>query len=791
MNGLTKEEVQKRIAEGRINVSPSEKKGKTVPGIILSNALTFFNLLNVIFFVLILFSGSIKNGAFILFAVANTIIGIVTEIRSKRTLDRIRILTDLHSTVIRDGEEKKIPISSLVTDDIVILKTGDEIPTDALVLSGQLEVNESMLTGESDTVVKKADDTVFSGTFVTSGKATVRVIHVGKENYIETISGAAKRMKPVHSILRNNVNRILKIISVIIVPLVAFLFLRLYFLSGRSFQESIVSLVTSGIGMIPEGLFLLTSSALTLGVIRLAKKRTLVQELYCIEALARVDVLCLDKTGTLTEGRLKVEKTVAYCPENDFSFAFLQLVSAEENGNMTSEALRAHFGEITEGWEVQNRIPFSSDRKYSGVSFKGHGSYYMGAPAYLAKGNEKLLAEIASYAEEGLRVLVLAHTPDNRNDYELPDNFTVLGYVVMSDVIRKDCKETLDYFKKQEVALKCISGDDPLTASRIAEKCGLENADRYVDVSSCATKEEIGKLVSDYTVFGRVKPEQKKWIVECLQEAGHTVAMTGDGVNDVLAMKEADCSIAMASGAEATKHAANIVLLDSDFTAMPSVVNEGRRVINNIMNASSMFLIKTTFTILITLGTIVFGGQYPYDAIQFSIISGCAVGIPTFLMQFEPSFMKIRPDFMKRVFRNSFPAGLEIAFFCLMITQVGNLILNDAQMMQTICILGIGFVYFFMLKRIYSPMTAYRRIVAYSMEFIYYIVMILGQHILSLKSVEFAGVLVILGIVAITPIFIDLFEAVYDRYIGSGLQRMSDKDEKTRGKTKRGLRKMI
>lgn len=353
----------------------------------------------------------------------------------------------------------------------------------------------------------------------------------------------------------------------------------------------------------------------------------------------------------------------------------------------------------------------------------------------------------------------------------------------MSDVIRKDCEKTLQYFKTQGVSLRCISGDDPKTVARICEKCGFEHADRYIDASTLKTKRDMMEAVKRYAIFGRVSPEQKKLLVECLQAQGHTVAMTGDGVNDVMALKQADCSIAMASGSEAAKQTANIVLLDSDFSSMPSIVNEGRRVINNITNSAAMYLIKTTFSCLLTLGTIIFGGTYPFEAMQLSIISGCAVGIPTFFMQFEPSFKKVGNDFMKRVFRNSFPAGFTIAIVSLIITQIGNAINGDnPHLMQTICVLCIGWIYFFMLKRIYSPMSPYRRVVAYTMEFVYYLVMIIGQHILTLQSVTVAGVMTLLGVITISPIFIDLFEALYDRYLAWRIQKMAEKTDKG-GKT--------
>ena len=777
IKGLTDAEIQKRIAEGKQNNTAGESKGKSVKQIVLSNIFTFFNFLNVAFFVLILAVGSYKNGLFMIVCILNTVIGIVQELRTKKELDALEIITQPTVAAVRNGKTVKLPIREIVVDDVLRLKTGDQIPTDSEVISGFLEVNESMLTGESDTIVKNVGDKIFSGTFITGGSAYVSVEHVGKENYIETISGEAKKTTKVRSQLKNCVNRILHIVSFIILPLCIGLFCRLYFLGDKTFSEAIVSLVTSGIGMIPEGLVLLTSMSLTLGVLKLAKKRTLVQELYCIENLARVDVVCLDKTGTLTEGKIKVEKAVSNIDKNDFAFAFQQILAAQEGSNATTEGLKNYFGAISMGWDKVFEIPFSSDRKYSGISFSGHGTYYIGAPKFLFPNDTELHETIEPLLEDGLRVIVLAHSDENSTDFNLPKDLKLLGYVAMSDVIRKDCAKTLAYFKQQGVMLKCISGDDPVTVSKIAKKCGLENADRYVDMTEIHTREEMQKAVREYTIFGRVKPEQKKMLVECLQADGHKVAMTGDGVNDVLAMKQSDCSVAMASGSEACKHCANIVLLDSDFSSMPSIVNEGRRVINNITNAASMYLIKTTFSCLLTLGTIILGGTYPFEAMQLSIISGCAVGIPTFFMQFEPSYKKVKDDFMQRVFRNSFPSGLTITIVCLIITKIGNVINGDNPgLMQTICVLCIGWIYFFMLKRIYSPMTTYRRIIAYTMEFVYLVVMIIGQRILTLQSVSLAGVMTLLGVITISPIFIDLFESVYDRWIGKRIQKFAEND---------------
>jgi len=785
--GLTTEEVNQRIQKGLQNVNPKEKKGKTIGDIIFTNLFTFFNFLNAGFFALVLIAKSYKNGLFIIAIVVNTIIGIFQEIRTKIQLDKLKILTASHATVIRDGNIQKIAVKDLVLDDIMVLKTGDQIASDAVLLDGMLEVNESMLTGESDNVPKTpyltpdqtgfpdqtaaqnlaaapATSTVYSGSFVTSGTAHAKVIHVGKDNYVETISGEAKRHKKQNSELRNFLNKILKLISFIIVPLCAAMFIKAYFFIHMPFEDAVVSMVTSGIGMIPEGLILLTSVSLTVGVLKLARRKTVVQELFGIESLARVDVLCLGKTGTLTEGKMKVEEVVSDDPAT-LQTILQQLLKTSTDKNATEEALTDYFGVAKHPWSATLQIPFSSDRKYSGCSYENQGTFYIGAVQYLFPNRQDLHQQAQTYAKEGFRVITVTKSPSVfMAPAPLPADLAFLGFIILSDVIRKDCAQTLAFFKEQGVTLKCISGDDPVTVSKIAEKCGLDGAANYIDASTLTTESALQEALATCTVFGRVKPDQKKQMVQCLQQMGHTVAMTGDGVNDVLALRQADCSIAMAEGSDAAKNASNIVLLDSNFSSMPSVVNEGRRVINNICHSSSMYLIKTTFSILITLGTLLFGRYYPFDAVQFSVISACAVGIPTFFLQLEPSYQQIDKDFMNQVFRNALPTGVFIALICLLFTNIGFAIdPGSKQMLSTICIFCMGWIYFYILRRIFSPMSLYRRIIAYSMEVICILVMMFGQHVLELTSVNATGVLLIILVISTAPVTIPFFEQLYDK----------------------------
>ena len=779
-SGLTMEDVARRKENGQVNVNPDTSGKKTIGGIIIKNLFTFFNVLNVVFFILIISVGSFKNSVFLVIIVVNTVIGIIQEIRTKRMLDRLSLLTESKVTVVREGREQVIPVDEIVLDDVMLLKAGSQIPADSVVMEGDLEVNESLVTGESDDISKRPGNALLSGSFVTSGSAYVIVTHVGKDNYIETISGEAKKFKKVKSELRDSIDKILKIISFAIIPLSVGLFSKLYFFQHETFRTSIEQMVSSGIGMIPEGLYLLTTLALTLGVMRLARKKTLVQELYAIESLARVNVLCLDKTGTLTEGRMNVESAVTLSEGSDreMADAFSNVMIAQGTANETGKAVLDYFGQDRDRWNTIRTIPFSSARKYSGASFERRGTYYVGAAGILLPDDEALQARLKVHADQGFRVLLLVHSDTVPEGHDLPGDLSPVGYLLISDVIRHDCKETLDFFKSNGVSLKCISGDDPVTVSRIASSVGFENADRYVDVSKYATKEELRPIVSENAVFGRVRPEQKKWMVEILQESGHTVGMTGDGVNDVLAMKQADCSIAMASGSDAARQTANVVLLESDFTAMPSIFREGRRVINNIGRSASMYLIKTTFSVLLTLLTIIIGKAYPFLAVQISVISAFAVGIPTFLLQLEPSFSQIETHYMRSIFRNALPPGIVIALFTFIITNIGSVVtLGDEAVLRTISVLCTGCIYFHMLGRIYSPMNLYRKIVFYSMIILYFTAMIIGQTILEFQTIPLTGLLILIGTVMLSPLAIDLVTKVFDWIAGLLDKRKAHKTE--------------
>ncbi|MEI3208224.1 MAG: HAD-IC family P-type ATPase [Lachnospiraceae bacterium] len=761
--GLTQAEVEARIADGQVNAI-QDSSNRSVKDIVMGNTLTFFNFINIVLLALVLSVRSYKNMLFIFIIIANTLIGIFQEIKAKITLDKLKILTVSHVDVIRDGVKKSITVSELVKDDVILLKSGGQIPADGVILDGEVDVNESLLTGESDSIHKTCGSKVLSGSFVTSGKAMCLLTEVGHDCYMEKLSSEAKQFKRYKTELQRNLDTILKFISIIIVPLGIILFAKQYWISGSTYEQAALDTVAAVLGMIPEGLVLLTSVALALGAVRLARRSTLVRELFCIETLARVDTLCLDKTGTITEGHLCVQGEESVKEDVDLEQLMGRMVSALGDENETFQALRQHY-KRNQSTNTKLVLPFSSERKFSGVVFEGEGTYLMGAYQFIfPQADPAVLEKIAEYASQGLRVLTVAHSPNEMTDYTLAEDFEIVGFVFMTDVVRKNAPDILGYFEEQGVDLKVISGDDPVTVAAIAARAGLKDADKYIDATTIHTDEEMEDAILKYSVFGRVTPKQKQQMVRLLKQNGRTVAMTGDGVNDVLALKDADVSIAMASGSEAAKNTANLVLLNSDFASLPHIVNEGRRVINNIKAAASMFLIKTGFSVLTALLTIIVGQNYPFQPIQLSVINGCAVAIPTMLLQLEPSFQKVNKHFFREVLRMSMPAAITITAMITIINNIGHSIGTPREMLSTVCVLATGWVYLITLRQVYSPMTGYRKFVIYLMQTAYLVAMVIGQRIMELVGLNFTCVIVTLAAVNFAPMIIDLATKGYDKF---------------------------
>ena len=710
--GLTPEEVRERIDNGQTNHTDISTQ-KTVGQIVKSNLLTYFNLIFLILTVLLCIVGSFRNLTFLPVIIGNTVIGIFQELRAKKTLDKMSMLNAPHSIVVRDGEQQKIQSEELVKDDIIILSAGNQICADATVLSGSISVNEALLTGESDEIRKKSGDGLMSGSFVVSGQCYAKLDKVGNESYISKLTAQAKAMGDgEQSEMIRYINKLVKWVGIIIIPVGIILFCQAYIMNGETFKKSVVSMVAAVLGMIPEGLYLLTTVALALSTIRLAKKQVLLHDMKSIETLARVDVLCVDKTGTITEPGMQVTELVisGRCSDDEmdkraFAHLLADYSAVIEDNNATMEAIRAYVAknEIEKGSRTLLKTqPFTSANKYSKVSFV-EGEYMLGAPEFIMKDRyDEISEEIEEYQSKGYRVLLMAESADLYTDKADDGGATravgevsPIGYIVLSNPIRENAESTFTYFKEQGVAIKVISGDNPATVSEVAKRAGIDGAEAYVDASTLATEKDIAEAVDKYTVFGRVTPKQKQLIVKALQKQKHTVAMTGDGVNDILAMKDADCSIAMASGSEAAAQAAQTVLLDSDFGRMPYVVYEGRQVVNNIQRSASLFLVKNIFSLLMAIFSAVFAITYPLEPSQISLISMFTIGLPGFLLALEPNRNRIEGNFMANVMLKALPAGLTdvLSVGALVICgQVFNLPSEDIATAGTMLLAVVGFM---------------------------------------------------------------------------------------------------
>lgn len=759
--GLTSAQVEERVQQGLTN-KLENRISKTVGQIFRDNLMTFFNLINLILAILVLTVGSYKNGAFIGTVVCNTAIGIIQELRAKRTLDRLSLISAAKAKVRRDGEERQIPIDEVVLGDFMLLSAGDQICADAVVREGTLEVNEALLTGESDVIVKNPGDKLYSGSFVVAGHAAAETEHVGEQNFSYQLMKEAKVLKKHHSQLQDAVNVILKVVSILIVPLGIGLFCSQRLQGGMSYSEAIVNTVAAVLGMIPEGLVLLISIALAVGVVNLGRRKTLVHELFCIETLARVDVLCLDKTGTLTEGRMAVEDTVLLEPDFPLEQVMGVLNGALADENATAMALRQRFPAVQAAATAV--FPFSSARKFSGAAFGEKGTYLMGAYEFLFPEGDPLLAEqIEEYAKQGIRVLTVAWSPELPGENGLPSGLKPCALILLSDVVRADAKETLDFFRSQDVRLMVISGDDPATVSSIARKAGLPGGEAYIDATVLRTEESIEAAVERYSVFGRVTPEQKKSIVQALKKKGHTVAMTGDGVNDVLALKEADCSVAMAAGSDAAKDCSNLVLLDSNFASMPYIVREGRRVINNIQSSASLFLVKTIFSVVLTLFCLITGSGYPFVPIQLTVIGVCSVGIPTFLLSMEPTYTRIQGDFLKTVFRRAASGALTVVLQVAAATFFCRWLGAEDAVRATICMLVTGITELFMIGRVFPLNTWFRKAVYYGMFLLFFGILFTVPGLFDMADMGLRETIFLLAVTLLTPEILRLMELLSDR----------------------------
>lgn len=721
ITGLTDEEVRQRVEEGFTNRTDISTD-KTTKEIVISNVFTYFNLIFLVITILLIMVGSFRNLTFLPIIIGNTVIGIVQEIRAKKTLEKMSLLNAPHADVIRNGSVKQISTDELVKDDVILLTAGKQICADAVVISGNIQVNESLLTGEADEVEKTEGGTLMSGSFVVSGECYARLEKVGNESYISKLSLEAKSMggKEQSEMIRS-INLIVKWVGIVIIPIGLILFWQSHFVNGESITKSVTSTVAAIIGMIPEGLYLLTTVALALSTMKLARKKVLLHDMKSIETLARVDVLCVDKTGTITEPDMKL-KEIFLCKNSgadgtqtaltldELKSLILDYANASVDNNATMLALKAYAAEaLTNNTSALHRTAvsqqaFSSSLKYGSVTFSD-GTYLLGAPEFIMHEDFACIEEeIIPYADKGDRVLLFARYNGENVENGINGSVTPLGFVALANPIRANAVKTFEYFKSQGVAIKVISGDNPRTVSRIAIQAGIESAESFVDAATLDTEDKIADAVNKYTVFGRVTPKQKKQLVKALQAKEHTVAMTGDGVNDILAMKDADCSVAMASGSEAAAQAAQVVLLDSDFAHMPDVVYEGRRVVNNIQRSASLFLVKNIFSLLLSLFSVILMVTYPLEPAQVSLISMFTIGVPGFLLALEQNKDRIKGHFITNVMLKALPGGLTDVIAVGALVVCGEVFCISDASIGTIATLVLSVVGFMILFKISEPL---------------------------------------------------------------------------------------
>lgn len=710
--GLNSDQVNEYFENGWSN-EPVEPPSKTVPEIIKSNLFTYFNLVFAVLAALLILAGSFRNLTFLPVILANLFIGIIQEIRAKNTLDKLSVLNAPKALVVREGRQFSIPAEELVLDDIVIFKAGNQICADAIVVDGEVSVNESLLTGESDEISKKPGDELMSGSFIVSGECYARLDKVGEDSYISKLTLEAKAMNSEEqSEMIRVLDKLVGVVGILIIPIGLLLFGQQFFFSGASFSKSITSMVAAVIGMIPEGLYLLASVALVVSVMRLASKKVLVHDMKCIETLARVNVLCVDKTGTITENTMEVNGEIPMDGYDSQSMAPLKQIisdfaSAMSSDNITMKAMKDYFNKPS-GRKAVSVSPFSSQFKYSGAAFED-GSYVLGAPEFVLREDyDNYREQIEQYSSEGYRVLVFGIYDGVIDGKALTGKVTPLGLVFLSNPIRKEAPETFKYFENQGVEIKVISGDNPVTVSQVALQAGIANADNYIDASTLTTDEAIEDAVLRYTVFGRVTPDQKRKFVRALKKAGRTVAMTGDGVNDVLALKDADCSVAMASGSDAAAQASQLVLLDSNFACMPSVVMEGRRVVNNIERSASLFLVKNIFSFLLSLFSVCFMINYPLEPSQISLISMFTIGVPAFFLALQPNKNIIQGHFLSNVLIKALPAGITDFLVVGALVVFGQVFEVGETDISTACTMLLAIVGFVILYNISKPMNALR-----------------------------------------------------------------------------------
>ena len=715
-SGLSSREVSERFKKGLSNVDSSVKP-KSISEIFKKNFFTLFNFINFILAIMISFTGSFKNLTFMFIVVSNSLISLFQELRSRNATENLKLISSTNSLAIRDHKQVNIRSNEIVKDDVLVLKAGDQIIVDCIIGEGSCEVNESLLTGESDLISKNPGDNLYAGSFVVSGKVTVVASKVGKNTYSAKISRGLKNISVAKSEIMLAVQKIIKIVSFIIVPAGFFLFLTQLKISNYDYSFATLKTSAALIGMIPSGLALLTSSVLALGATRLSKKKILAKDIYSVESLARINTLCLDKTGTITEGSFEVVGTVSYKNllldslkvgnfGDSYLFRSLEIISsAFESGNETFNSIKSKFGSNSVDYKIVSIVPFTSDRKFSSVFVENLGSFAMGSAEFIFKDKkiENLLSKYSEY-----RVLSVAHSDVEITKDYIPEDIRLVGIVLLKDKIRKDAAETIDYFQKNGVNVKIISGDNPDTISKIAKSIGLKDYDKSLDVSKVEKHSEILKSVSKYSIFARVTPERKRELIMALKSKGHQVAMIGDGVNDILALKEADCSVAMANGSSAAREISHLILVNSNFSSVKDAVFEGRRAINNIQTTSSLFLVKTIYSMILTIILLLFSIPYPFEPAQMMLLNLFTVGVPSFLLALEPNSSPIKKSLFSNMIRVSIPTAITVCISILLCFFAKSFFNIPINMYSTMSVVATGFIGFELLWKICQPLNAFR-----------------------------------------------------------------------------------
>lgn len=704
IKGLSKEEVKIRIKEGKVNYDTTTPS-KSIKQIIFENTFTLFNFINVVLATSIILVESYKNLLFLGVVICNTLISVVQELRAKKIVDKLSIISSSRAKVIRDGFLKQIHINDIVLDDVIIYELGNQVVVDSIIMDGECEVNESFITGEAKTIYKKKGDTILSGSFIVSGDVKAKVIHVGLDNYTSIISRDAKKMKKqINSEIMKSLNKIVKYISIFLVPIGVLLLLRQFSISGNTTSNAVTSVVAAVIGMIPEGLILLVSTVLAVSTLRLSKKNVLVQDLYCIETLARVDTLCLDKTGTITEGVMEVKDVLPLNKKkiNDIDEVLEAISSNLNDNNPTFKALNDKYKNDSK-IKVKKKIPFSSSRKYSGIVIDNN-AYIIGAPEIVLKNYSNYKNKIEKLSRDN-RVLALVKI--NYNKEINFNNSSEMALILIKDKVRKEAVNTLEYFKNNDVDIKIISGDSASTVKTIAKEVGIDVIGCY-DARKLNESSDINTIVKENNIFTRVRPEQKRMIIKALKENGHTVCMTGDGVNDVLALKEADCAVAMNSGSDAARNVSELVLLDSNFDAMPKIVEEGRRTINNVERSAALFLSKTIYASFLAIIFLFIKSPYPFIPIQMSIINSLTIGIPSFILALEPNHDRIKGHFLLNVVKNAFPASFTCIIAVPTLVIVSSILKLPFEQISTIAVFLVVYIGMLLIYKISKPLNKLR-----------------------------------------------------------------------------------